>query len=139
MVNAMFAMSCLSPRFSIYVRDILDSGAFLYGVVSSAVGVGLIAGTQTVSKFHAQSKKTIVLEGLVTCAVWFGIRAVFLVCAAALAVIAPRPAFYRADQRQPWRRPAGQIRSISCHSERSRNLKKTQPRISWIVIRVHTC
>ena len=49
MVNAMFAMSCLSPRFSIYVRDILDSGAFLYGVVSSAVGVGLIAGTQTVS------------------------------------------------------------------------------------------
>ncbi len=45
MVSAMFVMSCISPLFSIYVRDVLHSGVFLYGIVSSAVGVGLIVGT----------------------------------------------------------------------------------------------
>jgi len=85
MVSAMFVMSCLSPLFSIYVRDILHSGAFLYGVVSSAVGVGLIAGTQTVNKFHAQSKETIVLTGLTTCAAGVALLGIFRATAAALA------------------------------------------------------
>ena len=85
MVSAMFVMSCLSPLFSIYVRDILHSGAFLYGVVSSAVGVGLIAGTQTVNKFHAQSKETIVLTGLSTCAAGVALLGIFRATAAALA------------------------------------------------------
>ena len=138
MVSAMFVMSCLSPLFSIYVRDILHSGAFLYGVVSSAVGVGLIAGTQTVNvallgifrataaalattftmgfgiSFVVVAAQTLMQQetppemlgrvsssfmsvfslaqvlGLLLSgrlAVWFGIRAVFLLCAAALAVI----------------------------------------------------
>jgi MFS family permease len=66
----MFVMSCLSPLFSIYVRDILQSGVFLYGVVSSAVGVGLIAGTAAVNRFgRERSKKTVVLTGLIVCAV----------------------------------------------------------------------
>ena len=85
MVSAMFVMSCVSPLFSIYVRDILHSGAFLYGVVSSAVGVGLIAGTQTVNKFHAQSKETIVLTGLTTCAAGVALLGIFRATAAALA------------------------------------------------------
>jgi MFS family permease len=85
MVSAMFVMSCLSPLFSIYVRDILHSGAFLYGVVSSAVGVGLIAGTQTVNKFHTQSKKTIVLTGLTTCAAGVALLGIFRATAAAVA------------------------------------------------------
>jgi DHA3 family macrolide efflux protein-like MFS transporter len=85
MVSAMFVMSCLSPLFSIYVRDILHSGAFMYGVVSSAVGVGLIAGTQTVNKFHARSKKTIVLTGLITCAAGVALLGIFRATSAALA------------------------------------------------------
>jgi MFS family permease len=85
MVSAMFVMSCLSPLFSIYVRDILHSGAFLYGVVSSAVGVGLIAGSQTVNKFQAQPKKTIVLEGLITCAVGVALLGIFGATSAAVA------------------------------------------------------
>ena len=65
MVSAMFVMSCLGPLFSIYVRDILHSGVFLYGVVSSAVGVGLIVGTTVVNRFgRERSKKSIVLSGL---------------------------------------------------------------------------
>lgn len=65
MVVAMFVMSCFSPLISIYVRDMLRGGTFLYGFVSTMVGVGLILGTQTVSRFARQrSKKDIVLVGL---------------------------------------------------------------------------
>ena len=86
MVSAMFVMSCLSPLFSIYVRDILHSGTFLYGVVSSAVGVGLIVGTQAVARFgQARSKKSIVLTGLVACGVGVALLGIFSTITAAIA------------------------------------------------------
>lgn len=86
MVSAMFVMSCLSPLFSIYVRDILHSGVFMYGVVSSAVGVGLIVGTTTVNRFgHERSKKSIVLAGLMACAVGVALLGIFRAIPAAVA------------------------------------------------------
>ena len=86
MVSAMFVMSCLSPLFSIYVRDILHSGVFMYGVVSSAVGVGLIVGTATVNHFgRDRSKKSIVLSGLVTCAAGVALLGIFPAVSAAVA------------------------------------------------------
>ncbi len=47
---AMFVLSSFSPLISIYIRDTLHSGTMIYGVVSSMIGVGLIAGTQLASK-----------------------------------------------------------------------------------------
>src|SRR6266404_1584963 len=86
MVSAMFVMSCLSPLFSIYVRDILHSGTFLYGVISSAVGVGLIIGTQAVTRFaHGRSKKSIVLIGLMVCSAGVALLGVFRTSVAAIA------------------------------------------------------
>jgi MFS family permease len=86
MVSAMFVMSCLSPLFSIYVRDILHSGVFMYGVVSSAVGVGLIVGTMVVNRFGRQrSRKSIVLTGLTACAVGVALLGVFRAIPAAVA------------------------------------------------------
>jgi MFS family permease len=86
MVSAMFVMSCLSPLFSIYVRDILHSGVFMYGVVSSAVGVGLITGTQTVSRFgHGRSNKSVVLTGLITCGAGVALLGIFKAIPAAVA------------------------------------------------------
>ncbi len=86
MVSAMFVMSCLSPLFSIYVRDILHSGVFLYGVVSSAVGVGLIVGTMVVNRFGRQrSKKSIVLAGLTVCAAGVTLLGIFRAIPAAVA------------------------------------------------------
>lgn len=86
MVSAMFVMSCLSPLFSIYVRDILHSGVFMYGVVSSAVGVGLIVGTATVNRFgRDRSKKSIVLSGLVACAAGVALLGIFRAVSAAVA------------------------------------------------------
>jgi MFS family permease len=86
MVSAMFVMSCLSPLFSIYVRDILHSGVFLYGVVSSAVGVGLIVGTMAVNRFgRERSKKSIVLAGLIACAAGVALLGIFRAIPAAVA------------------------------------------------------
>lgn len=86
MVSAMFVMSCLSPLFSIYVRDILHSGVFMYGVVSSAVGVGLIVGTATVNRFgRDRSKKSIVLSGLVACGAGIALLGIFRAVSAAVA------------------------------------------------------
>ena len=86
MVSAMFVMSCLSPLFSIYVRDILHSGVFMYGVVSSAVGVGLIVGTTAVNRFgHSRSKKSVVLTGLITCAAGVALLGIFRAIPAAVA------------------------------------------------------
>lgn len=86
MVSGMFVMSCLSPLFSIYVRDVLRSGVVLYGVVSSAVGVGLIAGTQTVHRVgHGRSNKATVLAGLVICALGVALLGLFGVAWAAVA------------------------------------------------------
>ena len=86
MVSAMFVMSCLSPLFSIYVRDILHSGVFTYGIVSSAVGVGLIAGTAAVNRFGGErSKKSVVLVGLIVCAAGVALLGIFAAIPAAVA------------------------------------------------------
>ncbi len=65
MAAAMFVLSCFSPLISIYVRDFLSAGSFLFGVVSSMVGVGLIAGTQMVNRLgRSRDRREIVLAGL---------------------------------------------------------------------------
>ena len=85
MLAAMFVMSCISPLFSIYVRDVLHSGTFLYGVVSSAVGFGLIAGTQVVNRFARMSRKNIVLVGLGICGAGVALLGIFGVVYSAIA------------------------------------------------------
>jgi MFS transporter, DHA3 family, macrolide efflux protein len=47
---AMFVLSSFSPLISIYIRDTLHAGTMIYGVISSMIGVGLIAGTQLVNR-----------------------------------------------------------------------------------------
>lgn len=85
MLTAMFVMSCVGPLFSIYVRDILNSGTFLYGIVSSMVGVGLIGGTQFVTRFaRNRSKQSVVLSGLVIAALGIGLLGASRVVAAAI-------------------------------------------------------
>src|SRR5260370_21272656 len=66
MMTAMFILACFSPLISIYVRDSLLAGSFLFGVISSMVGVGLIAGTQLVRRIAARrSSEHVVVAGLV--------------------------------------------------------------------------
>ena len=85
MVSAMFVMSCFAPLISIYVRDTLHRGVIQYGIVSTMVGVGLIAGTQLITRVGAnRSRKEIVLWGLLAAAVGVGLLGTFKVYAAAV-------------------------------------------------------
>lgn len=62
---AMFVLSAFSPLISIYIRDSLSAGSFLFGIVSSMIGVGLVVGTQLVNRFARNaSKQHVVLGGL---------------------------------------------------------------------------
>ena len=65
MMTAMFVLSCFSPLISVYVRDQLHAGTRSFGLISAMIGVGLIAGTQTVNAVaKGYSKKHVALSGL---------------------------------------------------------------------------
>jgi len=65
MAVAMFVLSSFSPLISIYIRDSLHAGSFIFGAISAMVGVGMIVGTQLVTRLAAgQSKSYVVLGGL---------------------------------------------------------------------------
>ena len=66
MAVAMFMLSSFSPLISIFVRDILRSGPMLYGIVSAAVGVGMIVGTTLITKASkGKPSPKLVLYGMV--------------------------------------------------------------------------
>jgi MFS transporter, DHA3 family, macrolide efflux protein len=61
----MFAMSCFGPLIAIYVRDLLKAGNGLYGVLSSLIGVGMLAGSFLLQRLTKGSRKEmVVLAGL---------------------------------------------------------------------------
>ncbi|HEY6970637.1 MAG TPA: MFS transporter [Candidatus Angelobacter sp.] len=65
MAVAMFVLSSFSPLISIYIRDSLSGSSFWFGIISSTVGVGLIAGTQLVTRLARNFEKHfVVLAGL---------------------------------------------------------------------------
>jgi len=65
MAVAMFVLSSFSPLVSIYIRDALGAGTLWFGIISSMIGVGLIAGTQLVTRLgRGRSKPHVVLCGL---------------------------------------------------------------------------
>lgn len=65
MAVAMFVLSSFSPLISIYIRDALGAGTFWFGIISSMIGVGLIAGTQLVTRLvRGRSKSHVVVTGL---------------------------------------------------------------------------
>jgi MFS family permease len=65
MAVAMFVLSSFSPLMSIYIRDSLHAGSIIFGLISAMVGVGMIVGTQLVTRLaSSQSKSYVVLGGL---------------------------------------------------------------------------
>lgn len=65
MAIAMFIMSSFSPLISIYIRDSLQAGPRMFGLISSMVGVGLILGSALVTRLvRSRSKSHVVLGGL---------------------------------------------------------------------------
>jgi MFS family permease len=65
MAASMLVMSAFTPLISIYVRDSLAAGPGFYGFASAMIGVGLIAGTVTLTRVAGSlPPRNIVLFGL---------------------------------------------------------------------------
>lgn len=65
MTAAMFAISCFSPLIAIYVRDFLKAGSLLFGLLSSLIGVGMIACSQLIHRLgKGRSHSHLVVGGL---------------------------------------------------------------------------
>ena len=65
MAAGMFALSCFAPLIAIYVRDMLKSTGFQFGVINSLIGVGMIFATQFIIRFAKnRSKSLLVVAGL---------------------------------------------------------------------------
>src|SRR5262245_36600110 len=65
MAAGLFTIGCFAPLISIYVRDTLRGSARLFGIVSGAVGIGMIVGTQVIRQLAMRlANETLVLLGL---------------------------------------------------------------------------
>jgi MFS transporter, DHA3 family, macrolide efflux protein len=78
MAVAMFVLSSFSPLISIYIRDTLHAGTIMFGAISAMVGVGMIVGTQLVTRLaRDRSKTNVVLGGLFSLGVGAGLLGAF--------------------------------------------------------------
>ena len=78
MAVAMFVLSSFSPLISIYIRDFLQAGTRMFGVISAMVGVGMIVGTQFVTRLvKSRSKSHVVLGGLLALGIGAGLLGAF--------------------------------------------------------------
>src|SRR5260221_10803039 len=65
MTAGMFAMRCFGALLSIYVRDVLHSTSAAFGVLNTLIGVGMIAGTQLLTRFARHiPQQNLVVYGL---------------------------------------------------------------------------
>jgi DHA3 family macrolide efflux protein-like MFS transporter len=65
MAAGMFVMGCFGPLIAIYVRDRLHATAFMFGIVSAMVGIGMILGMPAVRRLSGTvASTTLVLGGL---------------------------------------------------------------------------
>ncbi|HMV48322.1 MAG TPA: MFS transporter [Blastocatellia bacterium] len=74
----MFAISCFGPLVAVFVRDNLKANEFVFGVVNSLIGIGMILCTIVISKLaQARSKSKMVIEGLLVIGVSVAVMAGF--------------------------------------------------------------
>jgi DHA3 family macrolide efflux protein-like MFS transporter len=78
MTAGMFALRCFGALLSVYVRDVLLSTSAAFGVLNTLIGVGMIIGTQLLTRFARHvPKQNLVVYGLGGMGVAVLITAVF--------------------------------------------------------------
>jgi MFS family permease len=78
MTAGMFAMRCFGALLSVYVRDVLRSDAAAFGLLNTLIGIGMIIGTQFLTRFARHvSEQKLVIYGLGGMGVAVFITAVF--------------------------------------------------------------
>lgn len=74
----MFAISCFGPLVAVFVRDNLKANEFVFGLVNSLIGIGMILCTIAIGKFaQSRSKSKMVIEGLLVIGVSVAVMAAF--------------------------------------------------------------
>jgi MFS family permease len=70
MAAGLFAVRCYSALIAVYVRDILHASSGLFGTLGTLIGVGMILGTQFVTRLSkSRSKEHLMMGGLFMVAV----------------------------------------------------------------------
>jgi MFS family permease len=65
MTAGMFAVRCFGALLSVYVRDVLLSTSAAFGVLNTLIGVGMIVGTQSITRFARHiPRQNLVVYGL---------------------------------------------------------------------------
>jgi MFS family permease len=65
MTAGMFALRCFGALLSVYVRDVLRSTSAVFGILNTLIGVGMIIGTQLLTRFARHiPKQNLVVYGL---------------------------------------------------------------------------
>jgi DHA3 family macrolide efflux protein-like MFS transporter len=65
MTAGMFAVRCFGALLSVYVRDVLLSTPAAFGVLNTLIGVGMIIGTQSITRFARHiPRQNLVVYGL---------------------------------------------------------------------------
>src|SRR5579872_1397995 len=65
MTAGMFALRCFGALLSVYVRDVLHSTSAEFGFLNTLIGVGMILGTQSLTRFARRiPKQNLVVYGL---------------------------------------------------------------------------
>ncbi len=65
MAAGLFAVRCYSALIAVYVRDILHASSGLFGALGTLIGVGMILGTQVVTRLSKnRSKEHLMMGGL---------------------------------------------------------------------------
>jgi MFS family permease len=83
MAAATFTISCFSPLIAVFVRDILHADVRTFAFITTATGLGLIAGMQAVRRFaKAKSPRHVVVFSLALVSV-----AIVLMSSANLAIV----------------------------------------------------
>jgi MFS transporter, DHA3 family, macrolide efflux protein len=78
MTSGMFAMRCFGALLSVYVRDVLSSTSAAFGVLNTLIGIGMIVGTQLLTRFARHvPQQNLVVYGLGGMGVAVFITAIF--------------------------------------------------------------
>ena len=78
MTSGMFAMRCFGALLSVYVRDVLSSTSAAFGVLNTLIGIGMIVGTQLLTRFARHiPKQNLVVYGLGGMGIFVFVTALF--------------------------------------------------------------
>lgn len=78
MASGMFAVRCFGALLSVYVRDVLKSSPSAFGILNTLIGVGMIAGTQCLTRLGRDiPKQKLVIHGLTLMGVAVLVTALF--------------------------------------------------------------